>query len=290
MIVVKVGGSEGIDLDAVCADVAELAAAGEELVLVHGGSDLTNRVATTLGHPPRFVTSPSGYTSRVTDRITLEIFEMVYCGQVNKGIVERLQAHGVNAIGLSGLDGGLWRGPRKKAIRSVENGRQRIIRDSLTGKVEQVNVELLRSLLAGGYLPVLTPPALSFENEAINVDGDRAAGATAVALGASDLVILSNVPGLLRDVADEASLVTAVDANQLDDMMQTYAQGRMRIKLLGAQEALNGGVQRVVLSDARRERPITQALAGMGTVIRNPYSVGRDPLTENGLPITEYDS
>jgi acetylglutamate/LysW-gamma-L-alpha-aminoadipate kinase len=273
MIVVKVGGSEGIDLDAVCADVAELVAAGQELVLVHGGSALTNRVARALGHPPRFVTSPSGYTSRVTDRITLEIFEMVYCGQVNKGIVERLQAHGVNAIGLSGLDGGLWRGPRKKAIRSVENGRQRIIRDSLTGKVEQVNVELLRSLLAGGYLPVLTPPALSYENEAINVDGDRAAGATAVAMGASDLIILSNVPGLLRDVADETSLVTAVSTNELDDMRQTYAQGRMRIKLLGAQEALSGGVQRVTLGDARRERPITQALAGMGTVIGNRLAV-----------------
>lgn len=296
MIVVKVGGSEGIDLDAVCADVAELAAAGQELVLVHGGSDLTNRVATALGHPPRFVTSPSGYTSRVTDRVTLEIFEMVYCGQVNKGIVERLQARGVNAIGLSGLDGGLWRGPRKQAIRAVcdrsavANGRQRIIRDSLTGKVEQVNVGLLRTLLAGGYLPVLTPPALSFENEAINVDGDRAAAATAVALGASDLIILSNVPGLLRDVADEASLVTAVDAEQLDDVMHTYAQGRMRIKLLGAQEALNGGVQRVVLGDARRERPVTQALAGMGTVIRNPYSVNESRPTEYGSRLTEYDS
>ena len=273
MIVVKVGGSEGIDLDAVCADVAELMAAGQELVLVHGGSALTNRVARALDHPPRFVTSPSGYTSRVTDRVAMEIFEMVYCGHVNKGIVERLQAQGVNALGLSGLDGGLWRGPRKKAIRAIENGRQRIIRDSFTGTVEQVNVDLLRTLLDGGYLPVLTPPALSFENEAINVDGDRAAGATAVALHATDLIILSNVPGLLRDVHDEASLVTAVDATQLENMQQTYAQGRMRIKLLGAQEALSGGVRRVILGDARRERPISQALAGMGTVISHRLAV-----------------
>ena len=87
MIVVKVGGSAGIDYDAVCADLAARWKAGERLILVHGGSGETNRVAEALGHPPRFVTSPSGYTSRFTDRETLEIFEMVYCGLQNKGIV-----------------------------------------------------------------------------------------------------------------------------------------------------------------------------------------------------------
>ena len=110
MIVIKIGGADGIDYDAVADDVAALAERGERLVVVHGGSALTNRVSEQLGHPPRFVTSPSGYTSRRTDRRTLEIFEMVYCGQVNKGLVERLQGRGVNALGLSGLDGRLWEG------------------------------------------------------------------------------------------------------------------------------------------------------------------------------------
>jgi acetylglutamate/LysW-gamma-L-alpha-aminoadipate kinase len=100
---------------------------------------------------------------------------------VNKGIVERLQARGVNAVGLSGIDGRLWQGSRKKVTRVVANGRQRIIRDNLTGKVEQVNVALLCQLLAQGFVPVLTPPAISYEGEAMNVDGDRAAAATAVA-------------------------------------------------------------------------------------------------------------
>ncbi|MFK7806014.1 MAG: [LysW]-aminoadipate kinase, partial [Anaerolineae bacterium] len=120
MIIVKVGGSEGIDYDAVCDDVAALVAEGQKLILVHGGSSLTNEVATALGHPPQFITSPSGYTSRFTDRRTLEIFEMVYCGQMNKSIVEKLQARGVNAVGLSGIDGGIWRGKRKDAIRAVD--------------------------------------------------------------------------------------------------------------------------------------------------------------------------
>lgn len=234
MIVVKVGGSEGIDYDAVCEDVAQLIAAGQRLVLVHGGSHLTNEVAEALGHPPQFITSPSGYTSRLTDRATLEIFEMVYCGQMNKNIVERLQRRGVNAIGLSGMDGRLWQGPRKKAIRAVENGKKRIIRNSLTGRVDEVNKDLLCSLLNADYLPVLTPPAISYEGEAINVDGDRASGATAVALGATDLIILSNVPGVLKDFPDESSLITNVNRSDIDDVARTYAQGRMRIKLLGA--------------------------------------------------------
>ncbi len=266
MIVVKVGGSEGIDLDAVCEDVARMRQDGVRLVLVHGGSHRTNEVATALGHPPHFVTSPSGYTSRRTDRRMLEIFEMVYCGEVNKGVVERLQQRQVNAIGLSGLDGRLWEGPRKHVIRVVEKGRQRILRNDYTGLVERVNTELLTTLLDAGYLPVLTPPAISYESEAINVDGDRAAGATAIALGAEVLLILSNVPGLLRDFPDETSLVPHLSRDEVESAA-AYAEGRMRIKLLGAREALEGGVQRVILGDARVEGPVRRALAGKGTVI-----------------------
>ncbi len=267
MIVIKVGGSEGIDYEAVCDDVAELIEAGERLVLIHGGSALTNQVAEQLGHPPQFVTSPSGYTSRLTDRRTLEIFEMVYCGQMNKGLVERLQRRGINAIGLSGLDGRLWEGSRKKSIRAVtEDGRQFVIRDNFTGTVERVNTALLRTLLESGYLPVLTPPAISVEGEAINVDGDRAARATAAALGANTLVILSNIPGLLRDFPDESTLIRRIPRAEIE-AHQAYAAGRMRIKLLGAGEALAQGVGRVILGDARVARPVRRALAGEGTLI-----------------------
>ena len=268
MIVIKVGGSEGIDYDAVCDDVAELLDAGQQLVLIHGGSHLTNQVATALGHPPQFVTSPSGYSSRLTDRAALEIFEMVYCGQVNKNIVERLQRRGINSIGLSGIDGRLWQGTRKKAIRVLENGRKRIIRDTHTGRVEQVNRTLLWDLMQVGLLPVLTPPAVSYDGEAINVDGDRAAAATAVALDATDLIILSNTPGVLGNFPDESSLIPTIERDEIQQVIQTNAQGRMRMKLLGAQESLAGGVRRVVLGDARCSQPVRRALAGEGTVIR----------------------
>ncbi|NBC94736.1 MAG: [LysW]-aminoadipate kinase, partial [Deinococcus-Thermus bacterium] len=124
-------------------DVARMHAAGRRGVLVHGGSDETNRLAEALGHPPRFVTSPSGRTSRYTDRRTLEIFEMAYCGKVNKAVVERLQRAGVDAIGLSGLDGRLLEGRRKATVRSVEGGKVKLLRGDHTGTVDRVNVALL---------------------------------------------------------------------------------------------------------------------------------------------------
>jgi len=266
MIVVKVGGSEGIDLDAVCADLATLVGAGESLVLVHGGSHRTNVVAEQLGHPPQFVTSVSGFTSRRTDRQTLEIFEMVYCGEVNKGIVERLQAQGINAVGLSGIDGRLLEGKRKGAIKVVQNGRRRVIRDDLSGTVETVNVGLLHLLLENGYLPVVCPPAISYEGQAINVDGDRAAARIAAGLDADTLVILSNVPGLLREFPDESTLIERIDASRAMDSMDV-AKGRMRIKVLGATEAIADGVGRVIFGDARIPTPIRAALLGQGTVI-----------------------
>jgi acetylglutamate/LysW-gamma-L-alpha-aminoadipate kinase len=267
MLVIKIGGAEGINYEAIADDVADLIAEGQQLLVVHGGSALTNQVATALGHPPEFVKSASGYTSRRTDRRTLEIFEMVYCGRINKGLVEHLQRRGVNAIGLSGLDGRLWQGSRKDAIKIIdERGRRRVLRDDYTGRVEQVNTGLLTSLLEAGYTPVLTPPAISYAGEAINVDGDRASAATALALGAEALIILSNVPGLLENYPDESTLIHHIPAGRLEAFM-TAAQDRMKKKVMGAGEALAGGVRRVIFADGRSERPIRRALAGAGTVI-----------------------
>jgi len=112
----------------------------------------------------------------------------------------------------------------------------------------------------------LTPPAASYEGDAINVDGDRAAAMTAVALGAETLVILSDVPGLLERFPDEASLIRRIPAAELPRFMDV-AEDRMKKKVLGAQEALAGGVARVIFGDGRVEQPVRRALAGEGTVI-----------------------
>ncbi len=266
MIVVKIGGSRGIDLDAVVRDISARHKAGEKLVVVHGGSSLATELGEKLGHPPVFVTSLSGYTSRRTDRKTLEIFEMACAGRVNKDLVERFQRLGTRAVGLSGLDGRIWEGPRKAAIKVLHKGKRLVLRDDYTGKVERVNIPLLRALLSEGFLPVLCPPAASYEGEAVNVDGDRAAAATAAALQAETLVILSNVPGLLGKFPDESTLIPHIPAGEVERFMEV-ALDRMKKKVMGAAEALQAGVKRVIFADGRVEKPLEKALAGRGTVI-----------------------
>jgi [amino group carrier protein]-L-2-aminoadipate 6-kinase len=235
------------------------------MVIVHGGSAETDALAERFDHPPRFITTPSGHVSRYTDRETLEIFAMA-TARINRTLIERLQALGVNAIGLSGIDGRLMTARRKEAIRSVEDGRVRVVRDDWTGTVTDVNVALLRTLLDNSYLPVIAPLAISERGEMLNVDGDRAAAAIAGALQADTLLLLSNVAGLLRRFPDESSLVTHMSHHELESAMD-WAQGRMKKKILGAQEALGAGVKTMIIGDGRRGTPIHDALNGRGTRI-----------------------
>lgn len=266
MIVIKVGGASGVNLEAVCSDVAELLGQGEQVIIAHGGSSETNAISEQLGHPPRFVTATSGYTSRYTDRQTLEIFAMVTSGKINTLIVENLHKHGVNAFGLSGIDGRLMVARRKDAIRIVENGKQRMLRDDFTGKIEQINASLLESLLSMGFTPVIAPLALSYDGDAVNVDADRAAAMIAGAVHAEVLIILTNVQGLMRNFPDTDSLIHHLSKNEVDLALK-YAEGRMKKKVLGASEALSAGVPKVIIADGRISQPVIQALEGRGTVI-----------------------
>jgi acetylglutamate/LysW-gamma-L-alpha-aminoadipate kinase len=268
MIVLKIGGTNGVNFDSVTRDVAKHVQAGQALVVVHGGSGETNTISEQLGHPPQFVTSPTGFTSRYTDRETLEIFAMVTSGKINTLIVERLQKLGVNALGLSGVDGRLMEARRKDAIRIIDakTGKQRVLRDDFTGKIEKVNTALLRLLLEAGYTPVIAPLAISPEGEALNVDADRAAAMVAGALQADQLILLSNVPGLLRKFPDESSLIRHIPKESLQQSLE-FAEGRMKKKVLGASEALGLGVRQVVFADGRVEAPVAKALAGEGTII-----------------------
>jgi acetylglutamate/LysW-gamma-L-alpha-aminoadipate kinase len=266
MYVIKMGGAAGVDADALCEDVAASWRDRKPLVLVHGGSDETNQLAERLGHSPRFVTSVSGHTSRLTDRQTLEIFSMA-TALINRRLVERLQSLGVNAIGLSGVDGRLIIARRKEAIRIIENNRQRIIRDDWTGTPEKVNAELLSQLLDKGYLPVVAPLGVSPAGEMLNLDGDRAAAIIAAGLSAEVLLLLTNVAGLLGNYPDESTLIRHVRRDELESVAAGVAAGRMRKKILGASEALKGGVARVVIADGRRHAPVARALSGEGTTI-----------------------
>jgi acetylglutamate/LysW-gamma-L-alpha-aminoadipate kinase len=263
--VVKAGGGAGVDLAAVAEDIAALIQSGDQVIVMHGCSHATDQLGEALAVPPRHVTSPAGIRSRYTDAEAMRVFTMA-ASLVNADLVTRLQRLGVAALGLSGIDGALLRGRRKDVLRIVEQGRTHVMRGNFTGRVELVNAELLRLLLAAGYAPVIAPLALSEDSEALNVDGDRAAAMVATLLRADTLVILSNVPGLLADARDERSLVQRLTAGNVADY-ETRVSGGMRRKLIGAREALSGGVPRVILSDGRRPHPLRAALREEGTVI-----------------------
>ena len=267
-LVVKIGGSPGATTANIVCEIAKCVAQGERIVVLHGGSDLTNALSERLGHPARMVTSPGGMVSRYTDSETLRVYAMAVAGQINTELVACLQQQGINALGLAGVDGRLLLAKRKSIVRSLTpEGRLQILRDDYTGQVEQVNDRLLRQLLDDGYTPVIAPLALSREGERLNVDGDRAAAAVAVALQAEALVIMTNVPGLLADPGDDTTLIRNIPAERIADFAE-YAQGRMRKKLLGAQEAIQGGVPRVCIGSIS----LLEVLNGVGTTIESSYS------------------
>jgi acetylglutamate/LysW-gamma-L-alpha-aminoadipate kinase len=275
MLVIKLGGSRGIDTEAFIADLAAVVQGGEQVVFVHGGNQELDDLCERLGIPVRQVTSATGQVSRFTDAETMDAFLMAYAGRINKRLVEKLQSLGVNAVGLTAMDGRIASGRRKASIRILEDGKPKVLHGDYAGSIETIDPTLPRLLAENGYLPVLTPPAISTDGEAINVDGDNLAMALAVALGAVGLVIFSNTPGLLADVNDEASLVRAISfAGETDDAALAMAQGRMKKKVLSAFNALKGGVGRVVFADARVAEPVQRALRGEGTVIA-PHALER---------------
>jgi acetylglutamate/LysW-gamma-L-alpha-aminoadipate kinase len=260
VLVIKIGGSL-TNLEPLLEDVA---ACKEPLVLVHGANKELNDLSTSLGHPPRMVTSERGEISRFTDATTMDHFLMAYAGKQNKRIVERLRAHGANAVGLTAMDGGIAIGRRKPDIRVKEGDKIKILHGDHSGTIERIQPRLLRLLLENGFLPVMTPPAISQDGIAINVDGDRLAMEVAVALNAERLLIFADTPGFMRDVNDEASVIPLIHVDDIDRLID-YGKGRARVKLLAAAQAIRRGMQAVGLLDGRGEHPLTRAFEGAGT-------------------------
>jgi len=262
-LVVKIGGALGNSPRPVLEELARRS----DRVLVHGGSGEIDRLGTRLGVPPRTFTSPSGVVSRRTDSAQLEVIVLALAGGIQTRLVADLRALGARAVGLSGADGGTLTARRKEGARAVEEGRVVRVADDRSGTLERVDPTLLRLLLSASFLPVVGPPAITLSGEVVNVDADRVAAAIAVALGAAELVFLSNVPGLLRDPADPTSRIPEVSPDHFEEAL-AVAQGRMRKKVLAAREAIAGGVGRVAIGSSDRPQPIASALRGEGTTFR----------------------
>ena len=276
-IVVKIGGARAVDPAGALADVAHLTATGKDVVVVHGGSTAVDDHLEALGEEPEYVETPGGVVGRFTDETTMDVFEMVLPGKLNTDLTAALQDEGVRAVGLSGVDGGLLTGPRKSAVRVVEDGRKKIRRGDHSGKITDVNADLLGVLLDAGYTPVVTVPMLAEDDGdvlPVNADADRAAAAVAGALGA-DLVVLTDVPGVLADPDDESTLVERVTTPAEMEAVEDAAEGFMTKKVMAATEALSGGAASVVVADANNRDPVTAAYDGHGTHFE-PGALGGD--------------
>jgi acetylglutamate/LysW-gamma-L-alpha-aminoadipate kinase len=268
MYVIKIGGGAAIGESAYAQFAADLAELQQSVVLVHGGNAEFSRLSKALGMPPRMVTNDKGRVTRYTDGETIDAMLMAYAGKVNKRLVGQLQKAGVNAVGLSAMDGKIASGRRKPVIRAIEDGKQKVLRDDHAGTIEQIDITLVQLLLDAGYLPVLTPPAIAIEEGLpINVDGDKLALELATTLKAEALLFFSDTPGLLQDKDDESTLIREIDASDPDRAL-AVAKGRMVVKVEAALGAIQRGVGRVIFSDARAEHPLQRALAGEGTIVR----------------------
>ena len=258
---VKLGGAAGLNMRA--AAIADLAAIARTrpVVVVHGVSERMADLSAERGMTVETLVSPAGHESRYTPPPVRDLF-VEAAGQINAEIIARLAAHGAAATGLTASL--VLRGTRKDAVRAVVDGRIRIIRDDYTGAINGVEPALIHDALANGQIAVV-PPLASSTDGLLNVDGDRAAAAVAGAIGALELVILSNVRGLYQRYPDETTFVPAVRLADIEDA-QGWAAGRMKRKVLGARSALEGGVRRVVIGDGRLGQPVRAALNGEGTV------------------------
>lgn len=266
IVVVKMGGDllKGEGLNTQLLEDLKAVASSHQVAIVHGGGDLVTAMAKRLGKDQVFVTSPEGFKSRYTDRETAEIYAMVMAGDINTKIVATLHSFGVNALGLSGFDGGLLRAERKKRLVIVdEEGRKRAIEGGYTGKITSVNGALIGLLVSQGYVPVISPLAMGLEYEPLNVDGDRTTAAVASAMKADVVIYLTDVAGVLR----EGKVIPKISAMDVEALLKDIGPG-MSTKIHAAVEAVRGGARRAVITSGFTEKPLTDAIEGKrGTVV-----------------------
>ena len=257
VVVVKYGGNAMVDpalAQAVAADVVLLRAVGLRPVLVHGGGPQISDLMGKLGKTPEFRDG-----LRVTDAETVDIARMVLVGKVNRDIVAAVNVHGPVAVGVAGEDAGLIRA----SAHHPELG--------FVGEVAAVNPGIIERLLAEDLIPVVSTIGSDADGQAYNINADTVAGALAAALRAEKAIFLTDVAGLLTDIDDPTSLVSRVDADEVDAMVAAgRLSGGMIPKLRAAVDAVRSGVGSAHLLDGRIPHVLLLELfsdEGIGTMI-----------------------
>ncbi len=259
IIVVKYGGSAMVDEELkknVIKDVTLLKLVGFKPIIVHGGGKEISKWVGKVGMEPEFING-----LRKTDAPTMEIAEMVL-GKVNKSLVQMVQELGVNAIGISGKDGGLLK-VKKKYSKGQDIG--------YVGEITEVNAKVLYDLLEKDFLPIVCPVGLDDNFESYNINADDAACAIAQAVSAEKLAFLTDVKGVYRDPEDKSSLISELSVSEARELIDSgTVGGGMLPKLNNCMEAIEDGVSRVHILDGRISHCLLLEIftnRGIGTAI-----------------------
>ncbi|MBO5799234.1 MAG: acetylglutamate kinase [Paludibacteraceae bacterium] len=252
LTVIKVGGKIVEEEDSLKSLLADFSAIEGKKVLVHGGGRSATAIAAQLGIESKMVNG-----RRITDAETLKVVTMVYAGLVNKTIVARLQALGVNALGLTGADLNYMRSD-KRPVKEVDYG--------FVGDVKEVNSELLADLISKGVVPVLAPLTHDKQGNMLNTNADTIAGEAAKALSKHfdvTLMYCFEKKGVLMDENDDDSVIPEITRPLFDEYVENgIIQGGMIPKLENSFEAISAGVTKVVITKA------SEINGNCGTVIK----------------------
>ncbi len=251
------GAVHGETVETVISDIILLSLVGIRVVVVHGGTPEINDMLSLLGRESKFIDG-----LRYTDGPTMAVVQQVLCGQVNKDLVATLNRLGGKAVGLCGLDGGLF----QARVLDEKYG--------LVGDITKVDAAMASSALSSGYIPVVAPVAQGTDQPtSYNVDADTAAAKLAVALKAEKLVLLTDVRGLLRDPADETTLIPALQLSSVPALVREgVIAGEMVHKVDCCVNAVRSGVGSAVILDGRVSHSLLTELltdAGVGTMLTN---------------------
>lgn len=267
-VVIKYGGNAMVNTElkqSVIQDITLLKYVGMRPVVVHGGGPEITKTLTQLGKETTFV---SGL--RVTDAETVSIAEMVLVGKINTEIVSLLNRHGAKAVGLSGKDADLI--IAKKHYAEVhENGNVKTVDIGFVGDVEDINTDILNTLLDRGYTPVIAPIGVGRDNESYNINADYVAGEVAGALGAEKLIMLTDVEGIYRDYHDKSSFISTLSLTEAQEMIKDGTIGGGMIpKVETCIKALQGGTGKTHIIDGRQPHSILLEIftaQGIGTQV-----------------------
>mgnify|MGYP001015942283 FL=1 len=261
IIVVKYGGNAMINEDlkqAVIEDIVLLNLVGIKVVLVHGGGPEISEMLKKIGKESKFVKG-----LRYTDRETMDIVQMILCGKVNKNLVSLFEKAGGRAVGLGGMDGGLF-----KAIKLVDPDGTEY---GYVGDVKEVNEKVVLDVLNEGFIPVVSSVAAGMDEETnYNINADTAAEKLAVALKAKKLILLTDVCGLMRDPKDDSTLIPRLKVSEVPALIKEgVISGGMIPKVDCCVEAVRQGVERANIQDGRVPHSILVELLsndGVGTM------------------------